>query len=161
VNHINGNAIYNLSSPFLEVIVEQLESEASTVANSIPYDYRIAQIIEEVQTGQGPSFGWAENNGEEHRLPRSFVDWMGQFDLESLIRETSVIGNYASTHIVSSYLSQEEVVIHGASMLVSWDSTRLGVSTSQPFSLCLIFEMALTISPFSRMSVLPYQIGSL
>jgi hypothetical protein len=143
------------------VIVQQLESEAGTAANSIPYDYRIAQIIEEVQTGRVSSFVWADKGSKEHRLPRSLVDRMGQFDLDALIRETSLIGNYASTHMVSSYLTQHEVVIHGANMLASWDSTKLGVSKSDMLSLRFIFEMVLLNSSFSRMSVLPYQIGAL
>mmetsp|Transcript_61832 Transcript_61832/g.170980 ORF Transcript_61832/g.170980 Transcript_61832/m.170980 type:complete len:224 (-) Transcript_61832:215-886(-) len=118
VNHINGNAMYNLSHPLLEVIVRQLENEAGTVANSIPYDYRIAQMIEEVQTGMVPSF-FADDRGIPHRLPRHFIHSMSKFDLDALIRETSVIGNYASTHMVPSYLTQHEVVVHGANMLAS------------------------------------------
>lgn len=93
--------MYNLSHPLLEVIVQQLEKEAGTVANSIPYDYRIAQMIEEVQTGMVPSF-LADDGDVPHRLPRHFIHSMSKFDLDALIRETSVIGNYASTHMVPS-----------------------------------------------------------
>ena len=52
LNHINGNAFYNLTHPLLQAIVQQLENESGTAANSIPYDYRISQMVEEVQTGQ-------------------------------------------------------------------------------------------------------------
>jgi hypothetical protein len=56
VNHLNGNAIYNLTHPFFNRVLAELEFEASTTANSIPYDYRISQIIEEVKTGVKASF---------------------------------------------------------------------------------------------------------
>lgn len=112
-------------------MVEQLEAEAETVANTIPYDYRISQIVDEVQSGQAPSFSQGEEDGEEYHLPATFVSLMMAYDLRNLIRETLVIGNYASTNMVPSYFDQHEVVVHGASILVPWDNTKVGVRMRQ------------------------------
>jgi hypothetical protein len=131
INHINGNAIYNLSHPVLELFVEQLEAEAPTVANSIPYDYRIAQIIEEVKSGQPPSFSWNGEESEKHQLPETFVAMALGYNLEELFRETFVIGNYASTNMVPDYFNHREVVVHGANILVPWNSAKIGVSTER------------------------------
>jgi hypothetical protein len=128
LNHINGNAFYNLTHPLLQAIVQQLENESGTAANSIPYDYRISQMVEEVQTGQEPGFFFAENSTEALRLPDHFVDVMKQYDLEQVIRETPRIGDYASTNILTLQLRPEEVVIHGARIMDSWDNMILGVS---------------------------------
>lgn len=120
VNHINGNAIYNLTHPLFHQIIVQLEHEAGTIANSVPFDYRIRQIIEEAQSGIAPTFH------EEHRLPNILVSAMRQFNLDSLFRETPLIGNYASTNVMLSSLTGNEVVIHGATLFVSWDQSDLG-----------------------------------
>ena len=123
---MNGNAFYNLAHPLLEAIVQQLEDEAGTPANSIPYDYRIAQMVEEVQTGKAPLFfTWA---GNDHTLPRELFDFMSRFDLEQLIRETPLMGNYASTNMLPSLIGHDELIIHGARMFAPWDSSTLGVS---------------------------------
>jgi len=111
--------------------VEQLEAEAPTVANSIPYDYRIAQIIEEVKSGQPPSFLWNGEESEKHQLPETFVAMALGYNLEELFRETFVIGNYASTNMVPDYFNHQEVVVHGANILVPWNSAKIGVSTER------------------------------
>ena len=126
LNHINGNAVYNLNHPLLRAIVEQLENEARTAANLIPYDYRIAQMVEEVLTGEEPGFFAGQDSYA--RLPDHFTTYMEQFDLERVIRETKLIGDYSSTNILSSQLRPQEVVIHGARVMESWNKTRLGVS---------------------------------
>eukprot|EP00934_Nitzschia_sp_Nitz4_P003863 Nitzschia sp. Nitz4//scaffold121_size67750//7105//9512//NITZ4_006060-RA/size67750-augustus-gene-0.119-mRNA-1//1//CDS//3329534327//3853//frame0 len=123
VNHINGNAVYNLTHPLFLAFVEELEDEADTVANFIPYDYRIAQMIEEVHTGVSPKFG---KDGSNYSLPSRFVEQMSLFDLNHLVRETSAIGNYASTNLVPSYYDDFEVIIHGAKMRSPWEDTQLG-----------------------------------
>ena len=92
--------------------MKQLEDEARTVANLIPYDYRIAQMVEEVLMGEVPELFAGEDSYT--RLPDHFTAFMEQFDLERVIRETQLIGDYSSTNILSSQLRPQEVVIHGA-----------------------------------------------
>jgi hypothetical protein len=142
LNHINGNAFYNLKHPLLRAIVKQLEEEAHTAANSIPYDYRIAQMVDEVLTGEQPGFFAGDYSSS--RLPDHFTAFMEQFDLEQVIRETQLIGDYSSTNILSSQVRPQEVVIHGAHVMESWNRTRLGVSktpiqgTSFKSTLCFL-----------------------
>ncbi len=128
INHINGNAIYNLRHPLLEVIVQQLEDEAQGVTNAVPYDYRIGQMIEEVQTGVLPDFSFTKIGEKGLELPDTVVSLMMQFDLEHDIRETPLIGDYSSTNMLPSQLKSQEVIVHGANILSSWDAGRLGVS---------------------------------
>jgi len=126
VNHINGNAFYNLTHPLLEAIVQQLEDEAGTAANSIPFDYRIAQMVEEVETGEVPMFFTI--TGNDGALPEDLINVMSAFDLEQLIRETPLMGDYARTNMLPSLIDDDEVVIHGARMFETWDNSMLGVS---------------------------------
>jgi hypothetical protein len=128
INHINGNAIYNLTHPMLNGIVARLEIEAPTAANSIPYDYRVSQIVEEIQSGMVPSIQVYSGTMPALKLPTHLVDFGKTFDLEDIFRETQVIGNYASTNVVPEYLDEREAIIHGAALRSSWDECKLGVS---------------------------------
>ena len=128
VNHINGNAFYNLTHPLLEAIVQQLENEAGTAANSIPYDYRISQMVEEVETGEVPMFFTLIGGDEEEDIPQDFVDLVSAYDLKELIRDSRLMGDYARTNMLPSLIGDDEVVIHGARMYAPWDSLTLGVS---------------------------------
>jgi hypothetical protein len=127
VNHINGNAIYNLTNGFFWLLVEQLESEAKSVENSVAFDYRISQILDEAEFGIRPAF------------PPTFLSTYPITEVSDAIKdnveeirasilETAVIGNYASTNMVKSYLNDQEVIIHGAELRGTWDKNELGVS---------------------------------
>eukprot|EP00978_Attheya_sp_CCMP212_P036454 scaffold165419_cov54-Attheya_sp.AAC.5 len=102
INHINGNAIYNVSSPWMDSIASQLEKESTTDLNAVPYDYRISQIEEE-------SNSWT-NLGYWKMTPRDDI------------KETSVIANYASTTLLPSHVG-DEVMTHGAEMYEAWDGS--------------------------------------
>jgi hypothetical protein len=129
VNHINGNAIYNLTHPLFNRLVTQLELESTTIANSIPYDYRISQIVEECQTSVKPSFPLSGSGVDPApALSDKFFELSEQFDLDDIIREVPVIGNYASTNMLTSYLDDRETVIHGAKLRSFWDDSKVGVS---------------------------------
>jgi hypothetical protein len=89
--------MYNVSNPVLEEIVKQLESEATTTGNAIPYDYRIGQMLEEAKSYIPtifPSFD----------LPRPeqnhILEFLRTQPLDVLIKETKLIGNYAATNVV-------------------------------------------------------------
>jgi hypothetical protein len=128
INHINGNAIYNLTHPLFDRVVTQLELESTTIANSIPYDYRIAQIVEECQTSVKPSFPVSSGADPAPALSEKFFELSEQFDLEDIIKEVPVIGNYASTNMLTAYLDDRETVIHGANLRSLWDDSKVGVS---------------------------------
>jgi hypothetical protein len=44
INHINGNAVYNISSILMNLMLSQLEMEADQIYNFIPFDLRMAQV---------------------------------------------------------------------------------------------------------------------
>ena len=130
VNHINGNAIYNLNHPLFNEIVYELEIESSTAANSIPFDYRISQMILEAQRGITTTFHDYANSNLTSMENGRFNSWKERFDLEKSVRETSVIGNYASTNMVPEYFDVTEFVVHGAKIRSAWENNRVGVSCS-------------------------------
>lgn len=92
----------------------------------MPFDYRIAQMVEQFLTGAEPSFSFTSDG--EVLLSENLVAMFRKYDLDTSIRETSLIGDYSSTNIVWSQLNENEVVVHGAKMMKSWDSAMLGVS---------------------------------
>lgn len=129
MNHINGNAIYNLTHPLFLGVLAQLESEASTVANSIPYDYRIAQIVVEVDYGVEASFvRFDADTPPVLPLPSRFTSWAKRYNSSDLITETVLIGNYASTDVVPEFFRYQGAVVHGAILHSAWEDSNLGVS---------------------------------
>lgn len=123
--------------------MEQLESEANHVENSVAFDYRIAQILDEAEFGIRPPF------------PPSFLSTHPTTDVSDAIKEsveeirasileTPVIGNYATTNMVKSYLNDAEVIIHGAMMRGTWDKNVLGVSSDGFLERYLISRYAKT-----------------
>eukprot|EP00980_Cylindrotheca_fusiformis_P012481 scaffold3070_cov128-Cylindrotheca_fusiformis.AAC.6 len=127
IHHINGNAIYNLTSPFFDMILEQLESEALFVENSVAFDYRISQILEQAKSGTRPSFpSLLQAIYPSTNLSQAILDNVDE--ITAAVRETPVLGNYAGTNMVPSYLDSREVILHGAKMRTSWDKEIMGVS---------------------------------
>ncbi len=88
-------------------------------------------MVEEAQSGIVTTFSLATSGDIEHRLPEHLVAMMLQFDLDLVIRETLLIGDYSSTNLVPSQLTSNEVVIHGAKMRSSWDIVTPGVSVTK------------------------------
>ena len=147
MNHINGNALYNLTHPLLEELVSKLESEATTMANTVPFDYRISQLLYESETGNKPTFhnyyqnvdisitiGGTSNNkdngdGEEEDTSSSLVrSWSTTYDFDVAIQDIPVIGNYARTNLIEDMIDDNAYIVHGANMLSKWDTTTMGVS---------------------------------
>ena len=147
LNHINGNAIYNLTHPLLNHLVEKLESEAYSIGNTVPFDYRISQLIYEAQTGVKPQFhtyhvkrdidiplrinpmASQHINADDHDLSPSLLSsWSDKFDFDKLIRDIPIIGNYARTNLVPELLDEQSYIVHGANMLNNWDDKTMGVS---------------------------------
>ena len=118
LNHINGNAIYNTSHPLLERLVGQLEVEAPCPYNSIPYDYRMSQMITEGALGIVPKLApkiMLNEDGENITLSDNtemFKRWWDAYKDKSPIKETPIIHNYAATNLIPRHLGPE-YVIHG------------------------------------------------
>ena len=97
VNHINGNAIYNLTSAVFKSFLLQLELEASSQNNRVPFDLRMSQM------------------GEEFTMPSVVSEARG------LLKETRAIANYAKTNVMSSHIENETSIVHGASFHLPWN----------------------------------------
>ena len=114
-----------------EGIVDELEEEAPTVANFIPYDYRMEQIMQEGRTGIAPEFpDGSATTPFLHKTAR-FQTWMQEYDHNGSeggpIKEATKIGNYAATNMLPIHFGEKEVVIHGATMYEPWNSKEMGV----------------------------------
>lgn len=114
-NHINGNAVYNTSHPMTQFILRQLQNEKNTVYETIPYDYRISQIVyESIYIHDSKTFNLMFN--ENIRL-----------DKQSFYKgHSKVIGNYASTNMLPE-LYNNEYIVHGAINYQKWDQERIGL----------------------------------
>ena len=156
--HINGNAVYNTSHVVLERLVTALELEAKTAGNTIPYDLRMAQILEEAKTGHRTA---SIQSPSALPLPPSYSGLFADLnlDLDQAVRETPRIGNFAATNMVPSYL-ESEIIVHGAKMYQPWDNTVMGevslvVSDWKPSSVHYLMESLKTSShPFKEVIVM-------
>jgi len=116
LNHINGNAIYNTSHPLLERLVGQLEVEAPCPYNSIPYDYRMSQMITEGALGIVPKLApkiMLNEDGENITLSDNtemFKRWWDAYKDNNPIKETPIIHNYAATNLIPRHLGPEYVI---------------------------------------------------
>jgi hypothetical protein len=153
--HINGNAVYNTSHIVTERLVTVLESEAKTAGNTVPYDLRIAQILEEAKTGHQSSF----HSSTALPSPPSYSNLFSDVKVEQSVRETDLIGNYASTNMVPPYLGSE-IIIHGAKMYQPWNSSTMGnvsliVSDWDPSTIQFLLKSLESSShPFSEIVIM-------
>jgi len=114
-----------LTNDFFWLLVEQLEAEAENVENSVAFDYRIAQILDEAEFGIRPAFPPTFLSARPITMVSDAIKESVE-EIRASILETPVIGNYASTNMVKSFLNDEEVIIHGAKMRGTWNKNELG-----------------------------------
>jgi hypothetical protein len=120
LRHINGNAVYDLEDPRLDRIVRQLEQEANTTGNGIPYDYRIAQIV--IEAKEGIVADLPTYQGFENPVQEEVLNYLGFDDasVSMMLKTTKLFGNYADTNMIVEYFSPDNVFVHGANMFQSW-----------------------------------------
>jgi hypothetical protein len=137
LNHINGNAIYNVSHALMNLMLGQLEVEADQMYNFIPFDLRMGQMWTEGTLGIVQNMlptGTLENVAASVVTPRNntqlFQQWWDDFGFlggangtASSIQESTVIKNYAATNMLAKFLGPE-IVIHGAAMFKRWEAER-------------------------------------
>lgn len=133
IHHINGNAIYNTSHPLLERLVGQLEVEAPCPYNSIPYDYRMSQMVVEGALGIVPELApkiMLNEEGENITLSNNtemFRKWWDMHSDDRPFKETPVIHNYAATNLIPRHLGPE-YIIHGAKLYAPWNPTKTRIT---------------------------------
>ncbi|KAL7535270.1 hypothetical protein ACHAXR_010651 [Thalassiosira sp. AJA248-18] len=164
LHHTNGNAIYNTSHPLLERLVGQLEVEAPSPYNSIPYDYRMSQMWVEGTLGIVPDLApkiMLNEEGEKIALSKNvemFKKWAEIWEKEDPFKYTPVIHNYAATNLIPRHLGPE-YIIHGAKLYSPWNPTKTEVTlvVSEWFfdrSLHLIKNLDEKDHPFSEVVVM-------
>jgi len=164
LHHINGNAIYNTSHPLLERLVGQLEIEAPCPYNSIPYDYRMSQMVTEGALKIVPKLApkiMLNEEGENITLSENtnmFSRWWDMYKDQNPFKETYVIHNYAATNLIPRHLGPE-YIIHGAKLYSPWDPTKTEVTLviSEWFSdrsMHLLSHLDHTDHPFSKVIVM-------
>eukprot|EP00986_Skeletonema_menzelii_P007331 scaffold2854_cov140-Skeletonema_menzelii.AAC.7 len=164
LHHTNGNGIYNTSHPLLERLTGQLEVEASSPYNSIPYDYRMSQMWVEGTLGIVPQLApkiMLNEEGEKITLSDNkamFTRWAKTWKDEEPYKFTAAIHNYAATNLIPRHLGPE-YVIHGAKLYSPWDPARTEITlvVSEWFfdrSLNLIKNLDSKDHPFSRVIIM-------
>eukprot|EP00434_Breviolum_minutum_P028681 symbB.v1.2.025379.t1/scaffold2459.1/size78741/3 len=88
--YINGNAIYNLRHPWLRFLYAQLEQEAFTVFEKIPFDVRMAHLTLEAQRGLQ----------DEHA--KAYVSLVA-LDEEPYQDDSQLIGSFGNTLLNHSF----------------------------------------------------------
>ena len=126
LEHINGNAVYNVTHPLTEHYVAELKEEELTYFNAIPYDYRISQMISEGRyRNYSPEFPFPEMRDESGKfsvtLPSKrqlfklwWTQWGGEGDANP-IKESSVIHNWVSTvgaHFPHAFVQEDSSLTH-------------------------------------------------
>ena len=130
INHINGNAIYNLTNPLFQTYHEELIREAGTKFAAVPYDYRISQMIHEGRFGTKPEFPfpWIKHplsggSIELHKKPRLAQVWKkyGGGDLDESheaypIKESSVMVNFGEGNYLQKHVPGKAALVHGLNL---------------------------------------------
>jgi len=133
---LNGNAVYNLSDPLLLNVLNELESEADTIFNAIPFDLRISQILLEAESGVASPFIF-DTEHHQVELPSKtdvFTSWWSEHvesrhDYEP-VKVSNILSNQASMLYTPDDLEMYSVV-HGnkENEFLPWDSTKHGEVT--------------------------------
>ena len=121
--------MYNLTHPLLRKILSQLREESITPYNTVPYDYRISQILVEGMLGVKPDLpgtlvqNWEQETGMKLKdNSKRFHRWWNEYGSGKPVRESTVIANYASTNLLPHHLEEEKAsLIHGAKHYLPWD----------------------------------------
>uniref|UniRef100_A0A7S2A676 Uncharacterized protein n=1 Tax=Trieres chinensis TaxID=1514140 RepID=A0A7S2A676_TRICV len=168
LEHINGNAAYNLTHPMMQAILDELDSEQDSYFNAIPYDYRISQMITEGSTGIKSDFPFPkmkDENGITPILPiqlpdkmDKFKEWWNKWGSEDPVKESGVIANFAATNYLPEHLG-DEPIIHGKGSYQPWDPalheiTLVVSDWNEGFSDNLLQNLDQSDHPFSEVVVM-------
>jgi len=142
LNHMNGNAVYNLRHPLFHFLLIHLRKEQSRseAHHSIPYDYRISQILLEGFLGEKPDLApaivdqWKIDNGKTEitnnkKEFRSAWDSFGVYNGVASVRESKVIKNFSGCNLLQRHIDESESsLIHGAKVFHGWKETNREIS---------------------------------
>jgi hypothetical protein len=117
VEHINGNAIYNVTDTLLNLMVDELERESDGLFNAVAYDYRLSQLYFEAAMGITSTFPFPEllelemnNEGLEPKMAKLF-DWWVKYGYEGFYSRSNIIGNYGLKGVLDDIGSTS--IVHG------------------------------------------------
>ena len=120
VNHLNGNAFYNVSNTLLNMIVDELEEEKDSYYGAVSYDYRISQIVTESSKGVASTFPFPEMLANNTAVLSSilpdkldkFQMWWDEYGDPNFLKESNIIANYGAVKDVVEDIGDFSVV-HG------------------------------------------------
>ena len=130
LHHINGNGVYNVTDPMLLEMMSELEAEAKTIFNAVPFDLRLSQMMLEGASGKPCPFMF---NSKKHNvtLPdksAKFVQLWEDHGGSSYgpVKESHVITNRAS-HVYMPQDLDEYILVHGKKIYLPWSRQVNGV----------------------------------
>lgn len=126
LNHINGNAVYNITHPLFQRYHKELLKEAGTKFAAVPYDYRISQMVHEGRFGTQPEFPfpWMRHHLsgkriELHKKPQLVTYWKnhGGADLDEQdaaypIKDSNVMANFGEGNFLQAHV-KNAALVHG------------------------------------------------
>ena len=130
LHHINGNGVYNVTDPMLLEMMSELEAEAKTIFNAVPFDLRLSQMMFEGASGKPCPFMF---NSKKHNviLPdksAKFVQLWEDHGGSSYgpVKESHVITNRGS-HVYMPQDLDEYILVHGKKIYLPWSRQVNGV----------------------------------
>ena len=133
LEHLNGNAVYNLTHPYLRLMVKEMQDENNTPLKSVPYDVRMSQIVAEGSMGIPPdlptnrSLGWGSVNVEADRIvldtekSYKFKTWWDHYGaIDNPMKETRAIRNMHINDYLPRHV-RNGIIVHGAREYSSWN----------------------------------------
>jgi len=117
VEHINGNAIYNVTCPLLATMVKELEIERTSFYNAVSYDYRLSQMFFEGSKKVPSHFPFPTLYGDtdpETAIPskmEKFQHWWDQMGYDGFFTQSNVIANFGLEGIFEDL--SDAAIVHG------------------------------------------------
>ncbi|KAG7343442.1 hypothetical protein IV203_021387 [Nitzschia inconspicua] len=118
VEHINGNAIYNVSDKLLDMMLEELEYEQEGPYNAVAYDYRLSQMYFEASKNVSSVFPFPkllERNKNKQRLvskTSKFQGWWKKLGYDGFFCQSHVIGNFGLNGYFEN-IGSTTTIVHG------------------------------------------------
>mmetsp|Transcript_27572 Transcript_27572/g.66274 ORF Transcript_27572/g.66274 Transcript_27572/m.66274 type:complete len:986 (-) Transcript_27572:1744-4701(-) len=144
LEHLNGNAVYNLTHPYLRLMVKEMQDENDTPLKSVPYDVRMSQIVVEGSMGIPPdlptnrSVGWGSVNVDVDRVvvdtEKSYklrTWWDNYGAIENPMKETRAIRNMHLNDYLPRHV-RNGIIVHGTREYSSWnpEKNKIGLVVS-------------------------------
>ena len=131
LNHLNGNSVYNVTHPLMRKFLVELQREAGSEFEAVPYDYRISQMVHEGKYGIAPEFPFPwltkeDGNNVELATKSRYGKWdeLREDVMESPLKESQVLANFAESNYLEEHISELDytpALVHGLNVFKTWN----------------------------------------